>query len=683
MKHLAVLLWASGVLLAAGTAEAALTDSEQQQVVSTVRAGEVGRAERVRALIARPDLTPDESAGPLVAAYSTVAFDAARARFTQELLYGPGSAPSRGVLAEAVVSALLGRADTVIAQLPAGQNPAFSSAASKVADELVLLHGFVAEHIANAGSPPEDGHDASVNIRDDTLERAVRLYARHFERHSSWLRLDRAAKGSWVRARSQAALTLVSLARGVLPRHEVGAMLGLAGARRAAFERHGFLLEDGGAPSEALREALIERLDAAPLAARGLALFVVGKVPVTGLSARGSVARAGCDPTSAAERRGLLPPEVEPAPVSAHAAEIAHAVAFRATRAAFKQEPALDKLARAVTERVRRAGEAGLLTPELGAMLLAGPAPRETELLGLSAEQVVAHAVRLVLLDAERATTIALARSVAGRDEPLATLVVALSVLAAQSPGADALRVGALAEGGSSRPVALPVSAEGGVVRAFGAAKARREVVLDSDGRVTRVALAGKPPALLGLPFVRLTPVAAEEWTAGATRFRKLFGAPRGLGIGDGRFVLASAEQSHGFDAAVTGEPQRDATVTAKLAVEGPGGGLLLRATPGQSSYHGVALFVSAEPRRALLVQVDGQGRAVELAAPVELDVRPSYDVELSVVGSRVTARVDKKRLEATLSAPPPAGRAGLAARAGGRVTVREFKTSQGKRGPR
>ena len=47
-------------LLAPGRAEAALTDSEKLQISTFITKGSVENAPRVRALVARPDLTPED-----------------------------------------------------------------------------------------------------------------------------------------------------------------------------------------------------------------------------------------------------------------------------------------------------------------------------------------------------------------------------------------------------------------------------------------------------------------------------------------------------------------------------------------------------------------------------------------------------------------------------------------------
>src|SRR5687768_16672592 len=109
MRSLIFSLSFAGVVLAVAPAHAALTDSEKAQIVGFVRSAEIGNARRVRALVARPDLSADEAAEPLVNGFSGVRFDDKRAAFAKELLVGSGSAAARSDMTPAVVKALLAR----------------------------------------------------------------------------------------------------------------------------------------------------------------------------------------------------------------------------------------------------------------------------------------------------------------------------------------------------------------------------------------------------------------------------------------------------------------------------------------------------------------------------------------------------------------------------------------------
>src|SRR4051794_40182688 len=100
-------------------AHAALTSSEKAVVTSFVQKGEPSTAARVRALVARPDLSPEEIAEPLRKGYAGAPFDERHGLFTEALIGGPGSAASRNALAPAVVEALLERASSRLGDVPA------------------------------------------------------------------------------------------------------------------------------------------------------------------------------------------------------------------------------------------------------------------------------------------------------------------------------------------------------------------------------------------------------------------------------------------------------------------------------------------------------------------------------------------------------------------------------------
>ncbi|MCA9595115.1 MAG: hypothetical protein KC776_17480 [Myxococcales bacterium] len=665
------------------TAHAALTDSEKAQIAGFVRDAEVADAGRVRALVARPDLSEAEAAAPLVSAYGPVEFDARRAKFTRELLFGAGSDAARSTLAPAVTRALLGRANARIRALPAGDNPGWSSGAVQAAEELVRLHAFVADAIANAGKPPADGHDASAGIRDDALKSAAEAYHAHLDAHATWLKPSAAATGAWVRVRAQVELTTAALARGVIPRHEVSAWLGFDDARRALFERHGVLVEDGGAPAGAELSLLLSWLDGQPLAAKDLDLLLVAKAPSAGLEARGQVARAGVMLGSGAAEDALWPKDVEPAKPDAAAAELAYAVAWQATRAAFAKNPALRSLAQKVAARAARAGADGYLSRDLVDSVLRPVGAELPGAQGASAEQLTAHAVRLLLVDAARATSVALVRSVRGHDEPLAALTVALSVLATRDGKVESLALGQTQANGKVEPLSLSgVTVSGGVVTGFELNKSKIAIELATDGRVVKVTRDGKPPTLSSIPMARLVPETADAFTVRGVRFEKLSGAPRGLSVDDGRLLLAAAEKSGGFDAVAGGKDVKDASIRAKLTLSGAGGGLLVRAQPGSASYDAIALLLSAEPRQALLVLVDGKGRAIELSPAVELAKKGAeHAVSLAVRGQAVTATVDGKKITAKLERAAGTGKVGLAVRAGGRIEARDISSPSLTRG--
>lgn len=667
-------------LVLAQPAHAALTDSEKAQVSGFIRSGELKNAARIRALVARPDLAVDEAAAPLSAGFAAVPFDPKREMLAREILLGPGSAAARSELTPALVRALLARASSAYAAMPASESGPEASKADRLAAETVAIHRFVTDVIANAGRPPVDGHDASAGIRDDALKSCIEAYRAHFERHAAILRPGSKLSPSLVPVRAQASLAVVDLSRGLLQRHEVSALLGLGGVRKAAFERHGTLVEDGGSATDERLAEVIRFLDLAPRAATELGLWLVSKAPVRGLGSRAgrvgarvSLGSSRGAPTAAA----LWPEDVIPSRPDRELGEVAYSAAWFITRAAFKAKPQLAKTAAQIATRAGRAGAPGQLAVDLDASVLPVPGTVGPGSQASSAELFAVHSLRLLLLDAPRALELALSRAVQGRDEPLAAFVLGASLLAATGGSADEVWVSRTDPGGAvSADKLTGVKLTNDLLSAFELDSKKVEVSLGSDGQVDKLQVDGAAPRLSMLRRVRFVPKAGDAWQVGGQRWEKISGAPRGLAVDDGRFVLGAAEPSDGFDAVVTGDDATDVTVHAHLSVKGRGGGLVVRAQAGQKSYDGVALLVTAEPSpQATLVLVDGKGKATELAPPVALPApgEAGYLAVLSVKGQKVSASVDGKKLEAKLTRGVGSGRVGLVVPAAGTVEVTGF----------
>jgi hypothetical protein len=660
-------------ILSAQPAAAALTDSEKAQIQSYVQKAAIGNAGRVRALVARPDNLRGEGAAPLAAGYGAVPFDEARAKFTREILLGPGSTAARSDIAPLVVNALLARADAALRAMPAsGTGPKVDALAA----ELVRIHRFVAESIANAGHPPADGHDVAAGFRDDSLEAIVKSYRTHFERHADELKSGKRISAVMVPVRAQASLAVIDLARGILQRHEVADLLGLTGSRRALFERHGTLVEDGGTASESRLATALRLVEAAPRALDSVELLVISKAPLSGVVGRGRRVEARV-PLGAAAATGtelpLWPVDMAPSRPDRELAEVAYAAAWIATRGAFAAQPKLRQLAAEVATSAQRSGENAYLTVDLPGSVLRPEGSEATGVPGVSPEQLVAHALRLVLLDAPRALELALYRKTEGRDEPLAAFVLALSVLEAQSATPQELTVGKTKDDGSVEAVALKdVAAIGGIVNALKIDDRKIEVALSSSGRVGRATVDGAAPKLSQLPFVRLVAKDKGPWDVGKLHFEVLGGAPLGLVVDDGRFLLQAPPKSDGFEAVVTGDAKRDQVVHATVKPSGRGGGLLVRGQPGKQSYDGIGILISggATPTATLLL-VDGKGKASQLQPPVSLESAPDgYAVSLQVKDQSVHAVVGDKKLDATLTRAAGTGRRGLFVVADGGVEV-------------
>ncbi|MGH7280841.1 MAG: hypothetical protein ACRELY_04905, partial [Polyangiaceae bacterium] len=105
----AAFLLSSCLVLLPSVAHASLTAAESAQVREFYLGARAGDASQVRALVARPDLTADESAQALSAAIGGASFTPQRAAFVKTLLFGGQSLPSRSVLTLATTRALLAR----------------------------------------------------------------------------------------------------------------------------------------------------------------------------------------------------------------------------------------------------------------------------------------------------------------------------------------------------------------------------------------------------------------------------------------------------------------------------------------------------------------------------------------------------------------------------------------------
>ncbi len=662
--------------LVPGNASAALTSSEKAVVASFVEKAALDTAPRVRALVARPDLAPDEVAEPLVRGYGAAPFDDAHARFTEALLFGPGSAASRNTLVPAVVRALLRRAAVRMEELPVDATAEGGGRERAAAAEVLAIHAFIDSRVANAGTPPPDGHDPSAAIRDDALRAAVDLEKEHWLAHERWFRSMKPVSAELARVRVQAATAVVDLGRGVVGRHELADWLGLDGARAGLFERTGVLAFGSGAEPEARVADAVRWLEAAPHATDGLSVWLLDKSDPTGLVARGRIARTGVRLGSATRPLSpsrLWPAEVTPSRPDAALARVLRSVAELATARALATRPSLAATARAMAERAAGAGPTGYLSVEVLAEPLAGeagvPAPPP------GGEAVLASAVHLLLVDAPRALDLALIRAAAGRPQALEQFATALSVL---TDGKRATLGRTRPDGSIEAIDATDVGATSDAATAFVLSGKHYAVYAGKAGAFVAT-VDGAPPRLTALSSYAVLTEAAGSWSVGNTTFERLYGEPRGAALDDGRFVLEGGRS--GFDAVAAGAPSSDAEVTANVLPAGAGGAVLARAAAGDTSYSAITLFLETEPSRARLVFVDGSGRAVEIAPPVELPRAPAegYPVSLRVAGDRVTAKVADKTLSGVLRREVAPGRVGLSARAEGRLEVRRFKVRAGR----
>lgn len=398
-------LLGAALLFVADAASAALTSSEKGQIRDYVARAQSGSAQKVRSLVARTDLSRDESVAALTDALVPVAFTKERAAYLEELVFGSASAASRPIVTLATARALLSRADAVFERHEGGpeRDP-------RAVEELAAIYGWLGRTIANAGAPAGEHHDASVGLPPAIYEECAKALAAHVDRHARALKGQGKVSASMARVRAQAQLTLIDMMPSGLTRL-VGAAdrLGLTGARRAMLTEWGVLYADVGEEGDARAERVRELLRRAPAARVSLGAIYAGSGDSGRLQARGAIA--------------YITPAAEPPPLEGPAAgydpavgAVAHGLAALVAKRALELHPEL----RAQVERDVAAASGQ------GNRLLGRPrAP--------SVEHVLGAAIHALLVEGPRAVDVALARLAKGRPEAAALLSDALGALAVAS----------------------------------------------------------------------------------------------------------------------------------------------------------------------------------------------------------------------------------------------------------
>jgi hypothetical protein len=284
MRWSALAVVVAAFLSAAAPARASLTASESEQVRRGVAT--VTDLPRVRALVARPDLTPDEAASALIAPLSTTALDAPHVAFLRELVFGESSESARPVLAVAALRGVLARADAIL-----GQHGADLERSPAALAELALAYEFV-ERVAAAGP--------SANLPASARAQCARVLAEHLTRGGSLLLPQSRADAHLRQVRAQAAIALLdAMPDAPTRRIDAAEKLALTGARRDLLVQRGVLLLDGGGDDTraATLRALLDRL---PALREGVEAVFAG-ADASSLSARdGAVLAIGEDPGGAA-----------------------------------------------------------------------------------------------------------------------------------------------------------------------------------------------------------------------------------------------------------------------------------------------------------------------------------------------------------------------------------------------
>ncbi len=409
--RLGAALLGAAIFFGANVANAALTSSEKGQIKDFVAAARAENAHKVRSLVARTDLTPEESISALTDAVAPVAFTDQRGIFLKELAFGGASAASRPIVVLAEVRALLARADAIYQRYVGGLDHEPNAIA-----ELVSIYGWLDATIANAGKPTSTAHDGSAGIPAATYEECSKALREHLHRQARWLEGDGAVADTIGRLRAQAQVALIDmLPDGLTRRVDAADRLGITGARRAMLTEWGVLFADAGKIEDAKLERVRQILARLPGAWTDVALVYVGEVRGAPLRARGLVVHVapGAAPYPFVD-------ETPPATYDATTSAIAHELAVVAAKRALDGRSELRLLA----ER-----DAAAASGDPGRLLGRPRAP--------SVEHVIGAAIHALLVDAPRAIDLSFARLLESRPQTAAILSDAIGALVAPSEEKD------------------------------------------------------------------------------------------------------------------------------------------------------------------------------------------------------------------------------------------------------
>ncbi len=655
-------LAAALALTASSSAHASLTPSEQAQLRAFVAAGQAQNAPRVRAMVARTDLTAEESAQALKDAMASVPFDDAHQVFVRDVLFGATSAPSRPVLVPAATRALLARADALLSkfatdldQSPRGQ------------EELSRIYRFLDAEIAGAGQRQGGGeaHDPSMGIPPAAYDDCAKALAQHIELNPRWLKGDAPLPATVVRVRAQLQLALVRMMNDTLTRKiDAADKLGLAGARRKFFLETGVLVVDAGRADDgrvARARALLDRL---PLLKSGVSAIVFGD-DAPRLSARAAVLGV----KTPLEGSGAATPwpfseEVEAGPADAATQEIARDLGALAARRALETRPDL----RVVAERDLKAAAALPFGRPVDATVEAG----------------LGAALELLLTDAPRAMDLAFVRVLANKPESAAVMSDALGVLAAFVVPDPDKKTLALTLGkpkgvdGTLAPVELTNVrlAPSGAVIAF-TLEARSWTIARDAGPVTAVRRDGAALTMGFLGQARVPALEATSWSVPGLVLARMHGTPK-AGVAPGPKVRMVGAGESGYDAIATLAPSDNVVVEGDLTVTGQVGGVAVRAVGSKDGFRGAAVMITPWPSpRIALVLREEDGFESFLAAPRDVSEVGTVHVRLAVKGTKVEAKVGDAVLKGTLPTSFAHGDVAIVARKGAIVDLAALRVTR------
>jgi hypothetical protein len=661
---------AMAVSLATVEASAALTDSERGQIRSFIEGGELSTVPRLRALVARPDMSEQEAASAMAAAIRTQAFDDDMDRYLSALLFGPSSLASRSVVAPAVVRALLARADTIYSQAPG--DPMRASGGS--ADELFHIHGFVDGMLAQARTSETRG---SVGLQSNALRSVAEAYAEHIDRHRRWLGFGTKLEGRAILLRAQTSLVLQACAEGQQTRDEIARTLGLGATTRGFYVRTGALLDDGGVGPEVRLEEIGAILEAVPRGLDGVAMVLVTKTPLADLRSRRDLLMLRTPLGPVAPRRDDLWPEsVRLGDPEAAIFEAAERATSHAAGLALKSDTALETAARSAMARAMGNGAFGYLAPWLIDASLDPDATRRRD--PVSPSSFVAASATMLLLDARRTIDLAAMRYLSGRPETFEQVELGLRLLVPPSSptqGRAVLRLGRIGPDGV-RAVDVPIELTDGVVTSLELDGHRFAMVFAEDGRLDRVTRDEGPFTLAQLPTARVPTTAGDRWSVGDREFVRLAGHPHLGALGATQIALEPGEGELG--AIYTSAPWEDQRVTSEIDVAaGHAGGVLVRGSTGSGGFQGVALMIQCEQSRcsAGLRTFDGTGAERALGREVDVVRRDAgFPVVLEIRDETITATVAGTKLRGRLDGALTPGHVGWVVRSGSRLLIRDWR---------
>jgi hypothetical protein len=583
----------AAALALASSASAALTTSEAEQVRGYVERAD--HADRVRALVARPDLTADESAAVMTSSLGGIVLDDRHAAYLAEMVRGAPSAATRPVLAVAIIRGLLSRVDALYAAHPADLERATAALA-----EIGLAYDFAATQVSGPDTAMTDASRADVG----------RALSDHVGRNAPLLRLDASVGPAVARLRAQVALTMLdSLPDGPTRKIDAADKLGVAGARRAVLVDMGLLVLDRGGSDDRIAQVR-SVLDRMPQAREGAVALYIGDEHAP-LRSRGRVITVADATGPLGEAASPWGGEADPPQVAALTMSVARGLAEAA-------------VARATDKR-----------PGLGVQIgQDGGAPG------------VATVVAMLVVDPSRTVDVACARLISGRRETAAWLADAMGVLAVSAPAADPHAGLTLPLGtGQATHVALDPT---GAVNAFRLDGHVWRLEREGSGAVSAIKRDGAPVTLSMLATARVAATDGNSWNGAGLVFARLSGSPR-VAISAGPRVRLVG--THVGDAILAQAPGDDLTVEADVHIDGGPAGIVLHALAGSMTFSGVSLLiVPGAPAHAVLMVGDGGGMETAASPAVEVPAAPVQHVKVVVKGRQLTASVGSAASPVSLS---------------------------------